>query len=270
MQISCFPLIRSKEKTTTIKNGMFALSKLSVDIAKLAEVLTKHIEEKPVRQNCKECKCSKTSCLNFYCSCFANNLFCSGCSCENCKNTVENIEERNETLSRLSKSKRRVGELDTCKCSKTGCIKGYCPCFSQNKECETACVCLNCKNKKNASRKPELSVEKSELFVFPEEYKTSDNSKNTANRFFELSQRNQSSVLGQKRKRNVSRRLFNDVSNQPVIKASLGVKNMTVEKEFAKSQSALQETRSSKKKDDKDNLFVRRSKEVARKLDFDQ
>ena len=41
-----------------------------------------------------------------------------------------------------SGKKRKIG----CTCKKTFCLKMYCECFSQGKQCGDDCGCLNCKN----------------------------------------------------------------------------------------------------------------------------
>ena len=34
----------------------------------------------------------------------------------------------------------------SCKCSRSGCLKGYCECFSKGNFCGEHCKCDNCKN----------------------------------------------------------------------------------------------------------------------------
>ena len=41
----------------------------------------------------KQCKCKNSSCLKLYCDCFAHGVYCVGCSCLNCLNTVEHYAE---------------------------------------------------------------------------------------------------------------------------------------------------------------------------------
>ena len=38
----------------------------------------------------KSCNCVKSRCLKLYCDCFAQGVYCSGCSCQDCHNTEEN------------------------------------------------------------------------------------------------------------------------------------------------------------------------------------
>jgi hypothetical protein len=42
----------------------------------------------------KACKCKKSKCLKLYCECFASNVFCRGCQCNDCHNIPEHAEER--------------------------------------------------------------------------------------------------------------------------------------------------------------------------------
>merc|ERR1711959_398830 len=35
------------------------------------------------------CNCKKSKCLKLYCECFAAELYCEGCNCNNCSNTKD-------------------------------------------------------------------------------------------------------------------------------------------------------------------------------------
>ena len=109
------------------------------------------------------CNCKKTKCLKLYCECFANGGICSeGCKCENCHNTTELQDLREliiqETLEKnplafKSKYKNTVDKEKTlhsrgCRCSKAGCQKNYCECYSKGLGCSRLCRCDNCLNNK--------------------------------------------------------------------------------------------------------------------------
>lgn len=40
----------------------------------------------------RSCHCKKSQCLKLYCDCFANNQYCSGCACHDCKNIEANAQ----------------------------------------------------------------------------------------------------------------------------------------------------------------------------------
>ena len=46
--------------------------------------------EVPSYADKKSCNCVKSRCLKLYCDCFAQGVYCSGCSCQDCHNTEEN------------------------------------------------------------------------------------------------------------------------------------------------------------------------------------
>lgn len=39
--------------------------------------------------NKKSCNCVKSRCLKLYCDCFAQGVYCSGCSCQDCHNSED-------------------------------------------------------------------------------------------------------------------------------------------------------------------------------------
>jgi Tesmin/TSO1-like CXC domain, cysteine-rich domain len=90
------------------------------------------------------CNCKKSRCLKLYCECFAAELFCQGCNCEDCHNTPDAGIEREKAIkdTRAKNSKAfqtRFGVKDEpngetpqrihnmgCKCKKSECLKKYC------------------------------------------------------------------------------------------------------------------------------------------------
>ena len=41
----------------------------------------------------KSCHCKKTRCLKLYCECFAGRVFCKDCSCTDCQNNPDFLDE---------------------------------------------------------------------------------------------------------------------------------------------------------------------------------
>jgi hypothetical protein len=91
------------------------------------------------------CNCKKSKCLKLYCECFILGLYCDGCNCSPCFNTVANAEERNKIMESLKEKnpaafkpkidfniideeKQKIEKnkhIRGCNCSKTQCIKKY-------------------------------------------------------------------------------------------------------------------------------------------------
>lgn len=111
------------------------------------------------------CNCKKSKCLKLYCECFILGLFCDGCNCACCLNTVENKEERNRVMDSLKEKnpaafkpkieyniddeKQKVEKtkhIRGCNCSKTQCLKKYCECYQSGVLCTDLCKCTECKN----------------------------------------------------------------------------------------------------------------------------
>ena len=120
--------------------------------------------QKKLNKDLISCTCKNSSCLKFYCDCFAHGKCCINCSCMNCQNIPEyesirqekykNIIERNPKAAYQINS---VKKSFTCNCKNSNCQKKYCDCFHSGKSCTTKCKCINCLNKvsntKNSNNK---------------------------------------------------------------------------------------------------------------------
>lgn len=100
----------------------------------------------PRQQRRNPCNCKKSKCLKLYCECFAAELYCSGCNCNDCHNTKEFEDKRSKAMKetraknpnafkpRIS-MRRMAGTRGStpssahnmgCKCKRSECLKKYC------------------------------------------------------------------------------------------------------------------------------------------------
>ena len=63
------------------------------------------------------------------------------------KKTIEKFTSMSQdpSLNVLKKKSATVAKL-TCKCSRSGCLKMYCECFTIGRFCDSTCSCKNCHN----------------------------------------------------------------------------------------------------------------------------
>ena len=92
------------------------------------------------------CNCKKSKCLKLYCECFAAELFCDSCNCNDCRNTKEYEDIRNKAIKdtraknpnafkpriiartgpRPSGATPQSAHNMGCKCKRSECLKKYC------------------------------------------------------------------------------------------------------------------------------------------------
>ncbi|CAD8104857.1 unnamed protein product [Paramecium primaurelia] len=119
-----------------------------------------NVDDSPTEEDdFKTCHCSKTHCLQLYCSCFHNRRLCTNeCQCNDCFNDGKHEEEVLKAVEQIKLKEQRAShhDLDSfdtkqvwgCKCKKTKCVKGYCECFIRGKKCTSHCQCTECENKR--------------------------------------------------------------------------------------------------------------------------
>lgn len=49
-------------------------------------------------------------------------------------------------LTLIKKKSSATKQILTCKCSRSGCLKMYCECFTMGRLCDESCSCKNCHN----------------------------------------------------------------------------------------------------------------------------
>ena len=138
---------------------------VEVGVKKLKQKLAKRKQKKYRRKRRKKvsCNCKNSYCIKLYCECFRKNGVCgSHCTCENCKNTLDN-KERQQRLNKIEENKKQqqgefVLKLNStfnkdieiiykgCNCVRSNCSNGYCDCFDSGVKCKQSCFCRNCVN----------------------------------------------------------------------------------------------------------------------------
>ncbi|CAD8109646.1 unnamed protein product [Paramecium primaurelia] len=130
-----------------------------------------NVDNSPVEQvEMKPCNCTKTHCLQLYCSCFHNKRQCiSECKCNDCYNDGQHEEDVLKAVEQIKMKEQRAShhDLDSfdtkqvwgCKCKKTKCIKGYCECFIRGKKCTSHCQCTECENRRQSQKKQKKIIQ---------------------------------------------------------------------------------------------------------------
>ena len=145
------PIEKTKKKQRFRGKGRKAIARINAIEKEMEEVVIKENFNGPI------CSCNRTKCLQMYCECFSAGFYCGvQCNCMCCHNTEENeglvrkkrayVKKRNfAAFDEVKKDKRQ----DSCTCTKSNCIQGYCVCYINGKVCDPAkCKCTGCKNDK--------------------------------------------------------------------------------------------------------------------------
>ncbi|CAK63776.1 unnamed protein product (macronuclear) [Paramecium tetraurelia] len=134
-----------------------------------------NVDDSPVEQDeMKPCHCTKTHCLQLYCSCFHNRRRCmSECRCNDCYNDGQHEEEVQKAVEQIKIKEQRAShhDLDSfdtkqvwgCKCKKTKCVKGYCECFIRGKKCTSHCQCTECENRRMPQKKQKKNQQNTQI-----------------------------------------------------------------------------------------------------------
>lgn len=106
-----------------------------------------------------KCNCKNSSCLKMYCDCFAKQIFCNDCRCQNCFNTLATKKERDNAVKAILKVRPDAFTgKSVCTCTRSNCQKGYCKCFANGVGCGAHCSCINCHNNNGANPRSALKL----------------------------------------------------------------------------------------------------------------
>lgn len=101
-----------------------------------------HRDRKRQASTQETCNCRRSKCVKLYCACFAAARACN----ERCK--CDKVQCGNGGLghSRDYDSPRTPPHPQPCRCKRSRCLKRYCECFSNQRNCSD-CKCVGCQNK---------------------------------------------------------------------------------------------------------------------------
>ncbi|CAK65085.1 unnamed protein product (macronuclear) [Paramecium tetraurelia] len=178
-EVSPSPLKRQKEKVHQNPIEMKQVEQVEeiphIQTRRKANKTNYNVDDSPTEEDdFKACHCSKTHCLQLYCSCFHNRRPCTNeCKCNDCFNDGKHEDEVIKAVEQIKLKEQRAShhDLDSfdtkqvwgCKCKKTKCVKGYCECFIRGKKCTSHCQCTECENKrqpKQHKQKPPEEITK--------------------------------------------------------------------------------------------------------------
>merc|ERR1712159_295464 len=151
--------------STTSSRSVTASPHLSAVDSALSEVPSAEfaIGFLPSEGASKKCHCKRSKCLKLYCECFAANVLCDGCKCNDCENTADHVDTRREAVKyKLARNRSAfdpkfkattatIGQSEFshirgCNCKRSNCRKKYCECFQAGIECAESCKCVECAN----------------------------------------------------------------------------------------------------------------------------
>ena len=112
-------------------------------------------------EDSSKCNCKNSSCLKMYCECFAKQVFCQDCRCQNCFNTLATKRDRDAAMKAILKARPDAFEGKTvCSCRRSNCQKGYCKCYGAGVGCGPSCTCINCHNENGIAGSQSQSAKK--------------------------------------------------------------------------------------------------------------
>ena len=219
-----------------------------------------------------KCNCKNSNCFKLYCECFANGKYCENCACINCKNTVENKELRtekyNEIILRNPKALQKINSTKrswTCKCKNSGCLKKYCDCYQNRRNCTSKCKCVNCFNK-NIINNNKNNGSKMKRIRGIKNKKNKKDEINSINEEEEFNENNENEINEVKKNKNV------DLSTPKKNKNSLNKNEIYVYYDKNEGSTAVMTGKKERKKNitmTKNTLTEKKNKNIYTKLQMD-
>lgn len=140
MALSCTKFLHSQFICTITHNMVWKSQTAGRHPSEIDEYNTPAKTRKRHATQPEACSCRRSKCVKLYCVCFASARACDeGCRCN--KVQCGNGGDRDPDDSPHIQSSHQP-----CRCKRSRCLKRYCECFSNHKNC-SGCKCIGCENK---------------------------------------------------------------------------------------------------------------------------
>ena len=177
-------------------------------------------------------------------------------------------EKYNEIILRNPKALQKINSTKrswTCKCKNSGCLKKYCDCYQNRRNCTSKCKCVNCFNK-NIINNNKNNGSKMKRIRGIKNKKNKKDEINSINEEEEFNENNENEINEVKKNKNV------DLSTPKKSKNSLNKNEIYVYYDKNEGSTAVMTGKKERKKNitmTKNTLTEKKNKNIYTKLQMD-